>query len=287
MKTTKRLLSLLVVLCLALSIAPMALAATPFVDIAPDAWYNTDVQNAYEMGLINGKTDTTFAPDDNLTYAEAVKLAACMHQRYTTGSVTLTNGNPWYQSYVDYCKGAGIISKDYNWDQPATRAGYMEIFANALPAEALAEMNAVADDSIPDVSMMHPQASAIYKLYRAGILQGNDAEHNCNPSASIKRSEVAAILTRMMDASERIVFTMGDVIDEEEDEQEDVKEDEKKDEEEEDEKEDEKEDDKKEDDKKEDTKPESGDSVQLPEDEVPGYGEDNFEGLGENMTPIL
>ena len=35
--------------------------------------------------------------------------------------------------------------------------------------------------------MLHPQASAIYKLYRAGILQGNDELHNCNPSASIKR----------------------------------------------------------------------------------------------------
>ena len=125
MKITKRLLSLALVLCLALSIAPAALAAIPFVDVAPDAWYCSDVTNAYEMGLINGKTATNFAPNDNLTYAEAVKLAACMHQRYLYGSVTLTNGNPWYQSYVDYCKGAGIITKDYNWDQPATRAGYM------------------------------------------------------------------------------------------------------------------------------------------------------------------
>jgi len=211
MKTTKRLLSLILVLCLALSIAPMALAAMPFVDVAPDAWYRSDVENAHEMGLINGKTATNFAPDDNLTYAEAVKLAACMHQRYTTGAVTLQNGTPWYQTYVDYCKNNGIISKDYVWDMPATRAGYMEIFANALPADALAQINDVADGSIPDVSMMHPQAAAIYKLYRAGILQGNDEMHNCNPSASIKRSEVAAILTRMMDATQRIVFALGPV----------------------------------------------------------------------------
>lgn len=233
MKTTKRLLSLILVLVLALGIAPMALAAMPFVDIAPDAWYNSDVSNAYEMGLINGKTATTFAPDDNLTYAEAVKLAACMHQRYTVGAVTLQNGSPWYQTYVDYCMNNGIISKDYAWELPATRAGYMEIFANALPAEALAQINDVADDSIPDVSMMHPQAAAIYKLYRAGILQGNDAMHNCNPSASIKRSEVAAILTRMMDADERIIFSMGPVeeIPEKEDEKQPEKEDEKDDDE--------------------------------------------------------
>ena len=261
MKTTKRLLSLFLVLVLALGIAPMALAAMPFVDIAPDAWYNSDVSNAYEMGLINGKTATTFAPDDNLTYAEAVKLAACMHQRYTTGAVTLQNGSPWYQTYVDYCMNNGIISKDYAWEMPATRAGYMEIFANALPADALAQINNVEDGSIPDVSMMHPQAAAIYKLYRAGILQGNDAEHNCNPSASIKRSEVAAILTRMMDASERITFSMGAIVEEPD------KEDDKKDDKEDDKKEPEKEEDKKEDKVENDSIP--GDLPALGEDDLP------------------
>ena len=277
MKITKRLLSLALVLCLALSIAPAALAAIPFVDVAPDAWYCSDVTNAYEMGLINGKTATNFAPNDNLTYAEAVKLAACMHQRYLYGSVTLTNGNPWYQSYVDYCKGAGIITKDYNWDQPATRAGYMEIFANALPAEALPEINAVADDSIPDVSMTHPQAEAIYKLYRAGILQGNDAEHNCNPSASIMRSEVAAILTRMMDATERITFTMGEV-------EVEVNKSEKDDK---DEEQDDNQDDNQEEDEEEEvTRPETGSDDDTDEG-FPGYGDPNYDGLGTNDTPIF
>jgi hypothetical protein len=56
--------------------------------------------------------------------------------------------------------------------------------------------------------MSHAQAGAIYKLYRAGIVQGVDAAHNCNPSANIKRSEVAAILIRMMDPAKRVKFDM-------------------------------------------------------------------------------
>ena len=228
----KRFVSILMAVCMIAAMIPAVLAAVPFTDVPATQWYYGDVDNAYTMGLINGKTETTFAPDDNLTYAEAVKLAACMHQRYTTGAVTLTNGEPWYQSYVDYCKAAGIIIKDYAWNSPATRAGYMEIFANALPDEALAQVNEVEDGSIPDVSENHPQAEAIYKLYRAGILQGNDAQHNCNPSASIKRSEVAAILTRMMDSEERISFTM--TLDGEEEKEEEKKEEEKKEEEKED-----------------------------------------------------
>lgn len=225
----KRMLSAMLVLCLALTMVPTVLADNPFADVSFDAWYYNDVDRAYSMDLINGKTATTFAPQDNLTYAEAAKLAACMHQRATVGSVTLTNGNPWYQTYVDYCWENGIISRDYAWEMNATRGGYMEIFANALPEENLAEINFVADGAIPDVSSDHTQAEAIYKLYRAGILQGNDDEHNCNPYASIRRSEVAAILTRMMDADMRIEFTLGEPDEaEEEEEEKDEKEETKK-----------------------------------------------------------
>jgi hypothetical protein len=180
----------------------------PFTDVPASAWYYNDVKTAWEQGLINGKSDATFAPNDDLTYAEAVKLAACMHQLYTTGSVTLTNGSPWYQSFVDYAKTSGIISKDYDWLGKASRAGYMEIFANALPGSALTALNSVPDGSVPDVPMTHLQAAAIYKLYRAGIVQGVNAAHSCDPGSDIKRNEVAAILTRMMNESTRVSFNM-------------------------------------------------------------------------------
>lgn len=206
----KKVLSLVMALVLSLTLLPLsALAAgMTFTDVPAGEWYYNDVKQAVESGLINGKTATAYCPNDNLSYAEAVKLAACMHQKYTTGAVTLQNGSPWYQSYVDYAKANGIISKDYSWNAKATRAGYMEIFAAALPAKALAAKNTVNDGSIPDVPMTHPQASAIYKLYRAGILQGSDSQHSCKPDSSIRRSEVAAILTRMMDSSKRLSFSM-------------------------------------------------------------------------------
>ena len=180
----------------------------PFTDVPQSAWYYNDVKTAWELGLIDGTTATTFSPNNSLTYAEAVKLAACMHQLYMTGAVSLTNGNPWYQSYVDYAKGNGIINKDYNWTAPATRADYIEIFANALPAEAYKVINTIADGAIPDVAMTHAKAAAIYKMYRAGIVQGVDAAHNCLPEATIRRCEVAAIVNRMMNESARIKFSI-------------------------------------------------------------------------------
>ena len=56
----------------------------------------------------------------------------------------------------------------------------------------------------------HTQADAIYKLSRAGIVTGSDKEHNCKPNTNIRRSEVAAILTRMMHANKRQSFALGE-----------------------------------------------------------------------------
>ena len=84
----------------------------------------------------------------------------------------------------------------------------MEMFANALPDEALEEINLVGDGTISDVPDTHPSAAAIYKLYRAGILTGVNKAHDCRPDSNIQRGEVAAILTRMMTQDARVTFTM-------------------------------------------------------------------------------
>jgi len=177
----------------------------PFEDVAEEAWYNKDVIEAVKTGIINGKSATEFRPDDLLTYAEAIKLAACMNQVYLNGEVTLAGGTPWYKPYADYCKANGITSKDYNYDDKVTRADYMEIFANALPNSAFAEINDIPDGCIPDVD---DDAYYVYKLYRAGIVTGVDELHSCNPDANIKRSEVATIIARMMDDTKRKQFDM-------------------------------------------------------------------------------
>jgi len=206
----KRTVCVLLILLCALSCT--VLAGGRFDDVKESDWFYSDVENAVELGLINGKGNNTYCPNDNLTYAEAVKLAACMNEKYLTGKVTLQNGDPWYKTYFDYCKQRGIIDGYYNsypFNEKITREGYMQIFAKALPDEALKTVNYVPNDSIPDVKMSDEYAEAVYKLYRAGIVAGSDAEHNCKPDSNIKRSEVAAILSRMMDETKRVKFSIG------------------------------------------------------------------------------
>lgn len=190
---------------------PEAQYVNPFTDVSEDAWYYEAVMYACISGLVNGKTPTTYCPDDYLTYAEALKLAACMHQRYIDGKVTLVNGDPWYQTYVDYCFENKIIKKEYPYNENATRAGYMEIFSKALPDKALEEINNIEVDSIPDVPSSAAYADGIYKLYCSGIVTGIDEKHNCNPEANIKRSEVAVIVQRMMVPEKRVRFDLKSV----------------------------------------------------------------------------
>ena len=180
-----------------------------FVDVQPDAWYYEDVKYAVENGLINGKTENLFAPDSSLTGSEALKLAACIHQLYVEGSVTLKSGFPWYKPYVEYCKEKGIIADDKNYpiDRPITRGDFVVIFANALPEEAYTQINDIEYGEIPDVEEGREYYEPAYKLYRAGILTGSGESHKLFPDNPIVRAEVAAIVTRMVDESRRVKFT--------------------------------------------------------------------------------
>ncbi len=207
----KLLLILFAVLLLASVMSFPTLAdGVSFTDVPENAWYYADVMSAVEMGLINGKSATKYCPDDYLTYAEAAKLAACMNERYTKREVTLKNGEiNWYDTYVSYCIANGIMDGPYGLLTNVTRSGYMEMFAKALPEDALKPINNVPLGSIPDIDVNAKYADEVYTLYRAGILQGSDAKHSCNPYGNIKRSEVAAILSRMMNPEKRITFSMG------------------------------------------------------------------------------
>lgn len=215
----RRILAAILLLALLLTALPIGVLAAElsFTDVPKNEWYYEDVRLAVEGGLVNGKSPTIYAPNDNVTYAETVKLAACIHKLTDTGSTEFAAGTVWYQPYVDYARSKQIISKDYDWNTAATRAHFMDIFSRAISSnptlkgtKPLDAINTVEDGAIPDVPMTHPQAGSIYKLYRAGVVQGSDKQYSCKPNTNIRRSEVAAILTRMVYADKRLSFTVGD-----------------------------------------------------------------------------
>ncbi len=182
---------------------------SPFKDVKRGDWYFDDVLSAYERGLVNGMSATSFEPDGTLTAAQCVKLAACMHQLYWTGEISLTNspaGEPWYRSYVDYALENGILLQEYaNYDAIIVRQQFVQVFYRALPEYEYGEINYIEDWQIPDVGMYNPGAAETYAFYRAGILTGYE-DGSFGIGTEIKRSEVATIMNRMFDASARKEF---------------------------------------------------------------------------------
>ena len=185
-----------------------------FRDVAKTDWYYSEVEKAFDAGLIDGMNENEFAPEKTLTVAQAIKLAAALHQLDKKGEVKLENGlTNWYSTYVDYAVVNDIVDDDYakrgkdEMNEAITRAEFVNILHGALPYYNA--INSVPDNAIPDVKMDHPHAAEIYAFYRAGILTGNDDNGTFKPDATIKRCEVAAILVRMFDSSARKSITLG------------------------------------------------------------------------------
>ena len=168
-----------------------------FSDVSPDNWSYSVIAACYEYGLMQGRGDV-FDRTGRLTVAEALTMADRVHQIYREGASTLTNGEPWYQPYVEYALSAGLIRDGdfFSWSEPITRAGMAYLFSRTLPAEALSPIKQV--DVIPDDGQIPERdRDAVWTLYRAGVLTGNDAFGTFSPDSGITRQEAAAIIARV------------------------------------------------------------------------------------------
>lgn len=192
-----------------------------FTDVQPSDWFYTFVMRGVEMELIHGVTTTTYAPNQTLTVAQSITLAAQIHELSTTGKTTLSaaSGEQWYSPFVTYCIENGIIDAAYanytlaQMNAAATRGQFVHIFYYALPESNYGVINTIGDNTIPDVAMSDLYADEIYTFYRAGILGGytNTAgykDHAFGANSSILRSEVAVIVVHMMDPDTRLSFTI-------------------------------------------------------------------------------
>ena len=184
----------------------------PFSDVSQDAWYYAYVQTAYNFGIINGKSETIFDPNAGLTCAEAAKIAAVIHnqKRYDGEKAEFQMlGENWYDVYVQYCY-ANAILEDYivfDWDANATRAQMAYLFSRCDMERCF--INDVPLTDIPDVYDTTPHAYEILDLYNKGIAVGSDEHMTYYPDSQVKRSEAAALVSRILCHDMRIELPKG------------------------------------------------------------------------------
>lgn len=185
-----------------------------FSDVSQRDWFAVWVDIAYNVGLISGVGGNRYAPNQSLTVAEVLKLAATMESRYRNDNFhTSSNTGPyWYSGAVNYCAANGIIqngtysSADYH--RPATRREVAQIFAATSQVKNMRTINNMAKvkATVPDVTTSSQGAEAIYSLYAKGILKGVDSKLTFHPNGTITRAEAAAIVARMVRAEQRLTL---------------------------------------------------------------------------------
>lgn len=217
----KRFTSLLLAMLTMVSLCVPAMAAgskfqkvydyTPgqFTDVPAGAWCAANVQTAYEYGIMGGKTAERFDADGSLTTAQTIVMACRMNSQYYGRTIALDEApDPWYQPYLDYAEKNGIVWQFDNYDTAISRADFAVILHSALPKTALNTISSIETDAIPDVQSSASYADAVYALYRAGVLTGNDTRGTFAPDSSISRGAAAAIISRMVDPSLRKAITL-------------------------------------------------------------------------------
>ena len=76
--------------------------APDFTDVADDFWGNEAIDYVVAEGLMNGTSETTFAPNVTTTRAMLMTILARMDGVATTGS------NPWYAKGMEWAVAEGI-----------------------------------------------------------------------------------------------------------------------------------------------------------------------------------
>ena len=182
-----------------------------FKDVSENNWYYNDVKTAYTLGLVNGKGNSLFSPNDKITVAEGITLASRIHaicyDKVINGEQSSKN---WYDSYVNYSIVNGLIEAGEfeNYDRDLLRHEMATLISKAMPDEYFTKINDVS--SIPDVAPEDEYFDDLIKLYNAGIVMGSTAYGDFMPVSPITRCETAAVISRAVTPSGRIKKTLLD-----------------------------------------------------------------------------
>ena len=171
-----------------------------YKDVPASHTFSENAKAGYEFGIMQGY-GTTFGVSNNITRLASIITACRLHSIYEIGGnyIEANYTGTTKEIYMAYAKENGILCSFDDVSKPATRAEFAAILSSAFPDEALAAKNTVVDNAIPDVSMDTKYAADIYRLYRAGILNGSDAIGTFYPNSYINRGAACAIATRMCD----------------------------------------------------------------------------------------
>lgn len=172
-----------------------------FFDDIDGHWAEKIIYDLYEKGIVSGKGENLYAPDEFVTREEFLKMVVTIlnPSEYEKAVFTDVDENAWYYEYI--CKGVGaslINGKDdgsFGIGTKITREDAAVIIFRAFEDMRDMERKLLFND---EEEISDYAKEAVAALSELGIING-DENGNFAPKANATRAETAAIVARTVE----------------------------------------------------------------------------------------
>ena len=173
-----------------------------FVDLRHDAWYYEDVAAIIESGLMNGVSDTLFAPEAAVKRSELAAILYRLSGETSTASASFTDvpAGSWYEEFVAWASSAGVVNGfedgsfrpnvDISREQAVTML-YRYARYKELPCTERQALTGFVDEG----QVSGYAREAMEWAVAVGLIQGR-GDQKIAPKDTILRCELCTILVR-------------------------------------------------------------------------------------------
>lgn len=194
MSKFRKTMALLLALALVLTtFGAVTVSAASFSD-TNGHWAEGVIDKWSSAGVVNGYSDGTFLPDNNITRAELAKVISTARQYTGTADINFSDvsADDWYADSLAKCVAQGVIGGyedgTFRPDNNVTREEAATMFQRAYQVNAHGLISFADGDSISAWAQ-----TAVTALVGSGVINGYE-DGTFRPADSITRAEVVKIL---------------------------------------------------------------------------------------------
>lgn len=155
----------------------------PFKDVKTTSWYFNDMIHLYEDGVISGTSATTYAPNDTLTWAAALKLLLVSNGDLKAADAT---GADWSKNVIAKAAELGLVAADLDGAKAISRLEFCQVAA---------KLNKLAE-SKTESKFTDCTDGYVMALVDAKVIDGMTAT-TFEPAASLTRAQIAKIIYQL------------------------------------------------------------------------------------------
>ena len=155
----------------------------PFKDVKVSSWFGKYVIDLYNDGIINGTSATTYAPNDTLTWAAALKLLLVSNGDLKAADAT---GADWSKNVIAKAAELGLVAADLDGAKAISRLEFCQVAA---------KLNKLAE-SKTESKFTDCTDGYVMALVDAKVINGM-TETTFEPSATLTRAQIAKIIYQL------------------------------------------------------------------------------------------